>query len=385
MLNLCLGFSDESGFLIKKQQKGQGQGHPSLQQNQAVINWSEILPPPPQHRPGSGEYQSEDQLYSEIPEESAMAAMSACSCPVSHSHVMPGTSKSVHSDTHCNNCQSLRNFSNMPYLPRQLLQHIQASRHQPYPTNISRTGGSQQGSDSSSGTPVYLYGYSQPWDCAHPALQGTLEYDYAQVPVEDAYNYTQPIVDGRIEQLNTPNKVPRNPPKIHYGVPPGYIGGSEHYPYRGPYKDRPHIPAGGPPGNYCEGPFRGQIDSLDNKSSRAVSEAGTQLPYLEGYKIEPPASCASEYKVVGDSHSESGGSSGDRKRAFIGHMPEQERRQYPPPDTQRSEVIVEGYRRSADSSISEDPDYADESENGADTEHNNERGNHSFTKHQKCS
>ena len=41
-------------------------------------------------------------------------------------------------------------------------------------------------------------------------------------------------------------------------------------------------------------------------------------------------------------------------------------------------LAAEGYRRNADSPISEDPDYADESENGGDTElseHNNERGN----------
>ena len=38
-------------------------------------------------------------------------------------------------------------------------------------------------------------------------------------------------------------------------------------------------------------------------------------------------------------------------------------------------LVAEGYTRNADSPISEDPDYADESENGGDTEHNNERGN----------
>ena len=278
----------------------------------------------------------------------------------------------------------------MPYLPRQLLQHIQARQQQPYPPNMSRTLGSQQGSDSSGGTPVYLYGYSQPWDCAHPALRGTLEYDYAQVPVEDAYNYTQPIQDGRIEQVNTLNKVGhRNPQKINYGVPPGYPagyhGGSEHsYAHRGPYRDKPHIPAGGPPGNYCEGPFRGQVDSL-NRFNRTVNEGGTQMPYLEGYKIEPPQSGTSEYKVVGDIRSESGGSSGDRKGSLKGQTPvECDTRQFNP-----SEGVPEGYRRAADSPISEDPDYAEDSENGVDTEHNNERGIIAFTKliltgHFKC-
>ena len=36
--------------------------------------------------------------------------------------------------------------------------------------------------------------------------------------------------------------------------------------------------------------------------------------------------------------------------------------------------MTEGYTRNADSPISEDPDFAEESENGGETEHNNERG-----------
>ena len=338
---LAFIFSDENGFLIKKQQR-KGQGQSSLQQNQAIVNWSDVLPPPPDHPPGSGDNLPEDQLYSEIPEDSAV---SLCSCPVSHSHVAPGTSKSVYSDTHCNRCQSLRNFGNMPYTPRQILQHIQASRQQPYPANVARTLGSQQGSDSSSGTPVYLYGYSQPWDCTHPSFHGTLEYDYAQVPVEDAYNYTQPIQDGRIDPSNTLNKGGhRNPQKLHYGVPPGYYDGSEHsHPLRAPYRDKPHnIPAGGPPGNYCEGPSRGQVEPVD-KFHRTGSEKGTHLPYLEGYKIESPPSCASEYKVVGSGSESGGGSgtSGDRKRGLTGRSSSEgnDLKQYHPDSQYRPQVI----------------------------------------------
>ena len=37
-------------------------------------------------------------------------------------------------------------------------------------------------------------------------------------------------------------------------------------------------------------------------------------------------------------------------------------------------LMTEGYTRNADSPISEDPDYAEESENGGETEHYNERG-----------
>ena len=339
--------SDENGFLIKQQKKGPG--HPSMQPNQAAVNWSDVfLPPPPEHPPGMTEYQGEDQLYSEIPEDNGMTPGSVCSCPMSHSHV-PGTGKPVYSDSRCNRCHSLRNFSNMPYSQKQILQHIQATRQQqPYPPNISRTVGSQQHSDSSSGTPVYLYGYSQPWDCAHPSLRGTLEYDYAQVPMDDAYNYTQPVQDGSIEQSNTLNRGShRNPPKMLYGVPPGYCEGSEHsHPLRGPFRDSSHIPAGGPPGNYCEGPCRGQVETL-NKFNRKMSDGGTQLPYLEGYKIESPASSsASEYKMVGDSHSESGGgsgNSGDRKRV-LKSRPAEDMKQFQTPDTQyRPQVIHSRY------------------------------------------
>ena len=317
--NIVFMISDENGFLIKQQKKGQG--HQILQPNQASVNWSDVfLPPPPDHPPGMAEYQGEDQLYSEIPEDSGMSPVPVCSCPASHSHVVSGSNKPGYTDSHCSRCHSLRNFGNVPY-SRQMLQHIQATRQPPYPPN-PRSMASQQHSDSSSGTPVYLYGYSQPWDCAHPSLRGTLEYDYAQVPMDDPYRYTQPIQDGCIEHSNTLNKGSlRNPPKMHYGVPPNFCEGSEHSnPLRGPFRDSSHIPAGGPPGNYCEGPCRGQVESL-NKYNRKLSDGGSQLPYLEGYKIESPPSSASEYKVVGDSHNESGGSSGhsgDRKKGHKG-------------------------------------------------------------------
>ncbi|XP_053408441.1 roundabout homolog 2-like isoform X2 [Mercenaria mercenaria] len=359
--------SDENGMLIKQLRKP---GYrPGMPQNQPVVNWNDVLPPPPNHPPSDGEYLQDDQLYSEIPEDRArsplspvsMAQMSACSCPVTHPHQMQNFSPGAYSDN-CNRCMSLRNFDNRPYSPQQL---AQMQRQHVLPPNISRTlGAPQRGGSQRGGTPVYLHGYSQPWD-SQPLPRGPYEYDYAQVPREDGYNYTQPIQDGLIDR------------NIDYN--------DSSVPYQGPPRDFSNIP-GGPPGNYCEGPCRGQMNNLNalNTSYHRNRGETSQIPCLDGYKIESPPSSASEYRVCNSGGSSAGSakSRGGMKGRSSSEGNDLKDKQYVVgPETQcrplmyhsRSEssqpghcMIDEGYSRNADSPISEDPDYAEDSENGVD-------------------
>jgi hypothetical protein len=177
---------------------------------------------------------------------------------------------------------SLRNFENRPYSPQQL---AQMQRQHVLPPNISRTlGAPPRGGTQRGGTPVYLHGYSQPWD-SQPLPRGPYEYDYAQVPREDGYNYTQPIQDGLIDRNIDPND-------------------SSVIPYHGPPRDFSNIP-GGPPGNYCEGPCRGQMNNLNASYHRNRGD-NTQAPYLEGYKIDSPPSSSSEYRVCNSGGSSAG-------------------------------------------------------------------------------
>lgn len=297
--------SDENGFLLKQNRKP---GYrPS--QNQAAVNWNDVLPPPPNHPPNDGECLQDDQLYSEIPDDrtrsprspASVTQISACSCPSPHSQPLQTYNPSSYSDN-CNRCQTLRGFENRPYSPQQLMQ-IQR-QHQGYPANMAQTLGvhpSVLTGQHGRGTPVYMHGYSQPWD-SQPLPRGPGEYDYAQVPRSDGYNYTQPIQDALIQHSNTHGARSQGG---DMGDPQGQCFSPNCHPL--------NIP-GGPPGNYCEGPCRSQVEALNNINRCYHRNIGENLPCLEGYKIDSPASSASgnEYRVCnsGGSQAGSGGESG---------------------------------------------------------------------------
>ena len=300
-------------MLLKQHRKGCRPGVPG---NQANINWTEVLPPPPPHPPSDNEYLQEDQLYSEIPEERARSPLSpasvsqipTCSCPVSHTHQMPGYNVPIF-DSNCARCNSLRNFENRPYSPQQI---IQLQRQHGFPPSVSRTLGNPHHphpvNTQRGGTPIYLHGYSQPWDC-QPLPRGPFEYDYAQLPRSEGYNYTEPIQDGLIDHGTLKGRDKNK--NIHAQFGP-HIG--DYY-----LRDVSEIP-GGPPGNYCEGPCRSQIEALNNaKNSFNMGDSAT-MPCFEGYKIveSPPSSAsASEYKVIGDAGSQSGESGKGNRRLGV--------------------------------------------------------------------
>ncbi|KAL4228715.1 Leucine rich repeat C-terminal domain [Mactra antiquata] len=360
----CSHLSDENGILLKQQRKAGyrpvvGQGH-----NQPVVNWNDVLPPPPAHPPNDGDYLQDDQLYSEIPEDRAqspmspvsLAQMSACSCPVTHPHQVQNYNPGGYTDN-CNRCQSLRSFDNRPYSPQQIMQ---LQRMNGIPPNMSRTLGAQP-HQRGGGTPVYFHGYSQPWD-SQPLPRAPFDYDYAQVPREDGYNYTEPIQDSFIDHVNIKP------------VESGQL-------YPGQQRDMSNIP-GGPPGNYCEGPCRGQqMNNLNAMNSSYHRNNNSQIPYLEGYRIDSPPSSGNEYRVCNSGGSQSGSTAGSGVSAIKGRSASEgndlrdgqikvgtndnqcrsamyhSRSENSPPGQC---MIDEGYTRNADSPLSEDPDYIEE-------------------------
>ena len=320
---LCV--SDENGVLLKNGRAAYIP-HATVMPQGPGMNWSEMLPPPPNHPPSDSEYNPDDALYSEIPE--ARSPQSACSCPSSqHSHNSQPVSVAPYVGLYPDNCalcQSLRNYDSRPYSPQQLAsihrQHLPGGLPCGAHAHMARANMGYPpgpGSQRSGGTPVYMHGYSQPWD-SQRLPRGPYDYELANMGrvggVEEGYNYTQPIQDGLIGPgqgqgqsgtLKTRGGQCWRPDMVAYP-------GSDH----SQHSDSANIP-GGPPGNYCEGPCRGQggpvcdpnhINSLSSGYVRNINESGP-LPYLEGYKLESSASSGtgSDYRVCN-----SGGSAGTR-------------------------------------------------------------------------
>ena len=184
-------------------------------------------------------------------------------------------------------------------------------QRQGFPPNMAHTLGlnSQRGRG---GTPVqYMTGYQQPWD-NQPLPRGPGEYDYAQVPRSDGYSYSQPIQDALIQHSNT-----------HSGR--SQLGDvcDQQGQFLGQHCHPLNIP-GGPPGNYCEGPFRSQVETLNSLNNCYHRNIGENLPYLDSYKIDSPASSGSgnEYRVCnsGGSHAGSGGESGRSNTGYKGRL-----------------------------------------------------------------
>ncbi|XP_052285916.1 roundabout homolog 2-like isoform X6 [Dreissena polymorpha] len=386
--------SDENGMLLKQGRKPSG-FRLGQSQNPGVVNWNDVLPPPPTHPPTDGEYLQDEGLYSEIPEDRSRsvkspAQISACSCPTPHGPVCsPGPYCAAYLDS-CNRCQSLRSFDNRPYSPQQLIQlHRQHAPLQGVtPTHTARVPGMQR----PGGTPVYMHGYSQPWD-SQPFARGQYEYEFANDPRDGGYKYTEPVQDGLIQH---PHAATMNPTRGMQRRAPTHIDYNDrqfHYPNSG--SDGGNIP-GGPPGNYCEGPCRGQTEaanvmnamSMSASYHRNSSEENSRNPYLEGYKIESPPSSSgdSAYRVCnsGGSLAGSGGDSGRSRSSGNPGRLLQDGKSVPegkfdinyrhPGFHSRSDsggprpcMIDEGYTRNADSPVSaDDHDYNDGSDPGTD-------------------
>lgn len=235
---------------------------PGISQNQPAIHWNDVLPPPPNHLPCDGKHLQEDQFYSEIPDDPTLSRISpvtlAKRSAYSHHIQMQKCNKEVYSDS-CNRCQSLRDSENRPYYR---------------PSDIPRAHSAlSRSSNQEGGTPVYLHGYSQPWD-SQPLPSGA--YNYAQAPKEDSYNYTQPIQDG----LTDPE---------HFSPP-----------FTQSQRDFSNNP-GGPPGNYCKALCRSRFNNFNTLNNSYHRTRGEQSQYLDSYKLESPPSTCSGNSQTGSS------------------------------------------------------------------------------------
>ncbi|VDI07959.1 roundabout, axon guidance receptor 1 [Mytilus galloprovincialis] len=121
--------TDENGMLIKKGRKGQGQ---IIVPKQAMVNWAEFLPPPPEHPPPSevgSDSPANSLQYAEVSQNRAMAnrspmspmsKISSCSCPAPHSQ-HPGCAQAwnvpppAYSDSGCVRCCSPKYCDNGQY------------------------------------------------------------------------------------------------------------------------------------------------------------------------------------------------------------------------------------------------------------------------------
>lgn len=132
---VSVSVSDENGLLIKRGKKCQMQ---LAQPKQAMVNWAEFLPPPPEHPPpgemghpinlNMSEHPGNNLEYAEVSSERAggtrspispMSKISSCSCPVPHNNggQMPNWNVPAYSDNGCVRCSSPKYCESWHYNP----------------------------------------------------------------------------------------------------------------------------------------------------------------------------------------------------------------------------------------------------------------------------
>ncbi|XP_060573508.1 roundabout homolog 1-like isoform X3 [Ruditapes philippinarum] len=175
--------TDENGLLIKQKKRSNSRKDNTTPKQAMNMNWSEMLPPPPEHPPPSE--CGDPPLYSEVRGDSrsnthspmspvSFSQLSACSCPNPHTQTpVSGWNMPVYSDNECPRCCSEKYYDPMTYCqdayirrthsPRmQVLQHVNNR-------NIPNTGHTC----SPRATPSVQYQYSKPHkgyhsNCATP-------------------------------------------------------------------------------------------------------------------------------------------------------------------------------------------------------------------------
>ena len=165
-------FVDENGLLIKEKKKINTRKEAGTPK-QVVVNWTDMLPPPPDHPPPSE--CGEPPLYSEIRSGDehcsarspvspvSFSQLSACSCPNPHTQTpVSNWNMPVYSDNECPRCQSEKLYEptfcqdaymKRTYSPRtHLLQHV----------NVTQNPQNSFSAHPSRVTPNVIYQYSQP-------------------------------------------------------------------------------------------------------------------------------------------------------------------------------------------------------------------------------
>ncbi|KAL5019774.1 hypothetical protein ScPMuIL_002666 [Solemya velum] len=133
--------TDENGLLIKHGKKTHKQIGPP---KQAMVNWAELLPPPPEHPPPSDigtppdsprnslRYSDRTMNRNVINNSpcSPISKISACSCPVPHNQTpVSGWNMPAYSDSDYHRCQSPKYYDTRPYSPQQ--QYSEIRTHSP--------------------------------------------------------------------------------------------------------------------------------------------------------------------------------------------------------------------------------------------------------------
>lgn len=181
-------------MLIKQKRKPSGKrDNVSQMQQQVSLNWSDMLPPPPEHPPPS---ECGDPLYHEIRGEPrstsrspmmspvSFSQLSACSCPNPHTQTpVSGWNMPLYSDSECPRCHSEKYYDPMtycqePYIRRTSSPRTQLMQQQANARNIPNNANVSVHSCSPRGTPggSVHYQYSQPHrgfppqKCATPQL-----------------------------------------------------------------------------------------------------------------------------------------------------------------------------------------------------------------------
>ncbi|KAK3587014.1 hypothetical protein CHS0354_016993 [Potamilus streckersoni] len=320
--------TDENGFLIKQNMKP-NRGY--MFQTQTV-NLNDVLPPPPDHLPNEEYSRSENQpQYSELQDGCRPGFISRGHQMVPHcmSHV---PSMSGYPPSDCTKCQSQKYLDGQPYSTKQGGSLRNPSLRQNFKHNPQRTLVCPHHSASPRGTPVMLHGYSQPWDCAPRGM-----YEFARLPGTE-YDYSQPQ-EGEF---------------IHYSQPPGGVPREIQLANRSTPSDHSH-------------------NSIS--SSRSGDSDKGRLPYLQVYRIVPPSDA--DYRVLGDKGHLSCSDHGEERRtplycggdqcmdrACQSSLPSlaSEGSNLPSLYTNRGERNSRVGRNQQDSPVSEDPDYAAESD-----------------------
>lgn len=180
-----------------------------VQPKQAMVNWAEFLPPPPEHPPPSEVGTSSDSpansiQYAEVNPNrnsanrsplSPVSKISSCSCPVPHNMTpVSGWNMPAYSDTGCARCYSPKYFDSLPYPHQQynMLQRAQSPRQDTWGQRTIAC------SHPTRGTPVDYR------TCGNRPCHSDQE--QCQLPPLNSYRITQPPREGEICQFTSDNE-----------------------------------------------------------------------------------------------------------------------------------------------------------------------------------
>ena len=135
-MKLMLCISDENNQLIKKKRNNSKK---ELNTPKPAMNWSDMLPPPPEHPPPSecgdpptyNEIRGDSRSNTRSPMSPAFSQLSACSCPNPHTQTpVSGWNMPMYSDNECPRCHSEKYYDPMSYCQDAFIRRTNSPRSQ---------------------------------------------------------------------------------------------------------------------------------------------------------------------------------------------------------------------------------------------------------------